>query len=137
MTAKAAYNLSNSDFFVKWKASGIGQFAYFGMNIYANATAPTSVGTGFTTHNSYGGSVVITENTFYYTHFKINSNKTYSAVTSTSNYDSNGGTIIYSNTNTLTETDWDSIKNGLIGVSIWDNYAGSATYMIVSEVLIK
>ncbi|MGK5094514.1 lectin-like protein [Deltaproteobacteria bacterium TL4] len=136
---KVAYDLSNAEVFMKWKANASGNYSFFYPAIYhvANDFTMTGIGSfgGGSTHHGYGENVLIAENTFYYTRMKINSDKTYNVFTSTGNYDSNGGTVVISKSGTIPDTEWAGINSATFGALFGDNYAPA--YMIVSEVIIK
>ncbi|MGK5093753.1 hypothetical protein WDW89_17295 [Deltaproteobacteria bacterium TL4] len=136
---KMTSDLSNAEMFMKWKAFGNGNYAFFVpviSHIVNDSIADDILGVGGTTHHSFGGSVLISENIFHYTRIKINPDKTYEAFTSTGDYDSKGGTVVITKSDIFSDSDWIKISNASFGALLGDNY-DAAAYMIVSEVIIK
>ncbi|MCD6358806.1 MAG: hypothetical protein J7L90_02485 [Dehalococcoidia bacterium] len=135
LQSKVHYNFINSETFIKWKANG-GSGAYsafwvFLMSDYdpVAATNSGSVSGGyFTTDHSWKNSTVITEDVWYYTRIAVNADSTYTAVTSTGDYDTEGGSPIYTGSGTYENAD-----NGNIVVVFNDNYGGTETYVVVGE----
>ncbi|MFC1941938.1 hypothetical protein ACFLWU_01825 [Chloroflexota bacterium] len=135
--SKTNYDFTDSETFIKWKANGganneYGAFWVFLMSDYDPETAETSGlarGGFFTTVHSWKESVVIDVDTWYYTRIKVNPDNSYNAVTATGDYDSSGGTSIYTGTGT-----YQNANNGKIVVIFQDNYGGTETYQVVGEV---
>jgi hypothetical protein len=133
---KNNYNFTDSETFIKWKAHGgasgeYGAFWVFLMSDYDPETAETSGlvrGGYFTTDHSYKNSVVISEDTWYYTRINVNPDDSYTTVTATGNYDTGGGTSVYDDTGT-----YQNAGNGKIVVIFNDNYGGTETYLVVGE----
>jgi hypothetical protein len=126
------YPIANKTFYFKWKANGGGNFMGVGPEIFTDSISrifpyyPTNL----TTHHSYWGSYVITQDMWYYTRFIIDST-TYTATTATGNYDNAGGTVVQTKTAPL-DNDY---RYFLFG--IWDCYAGGAAYAILGDVHIE
>ncbi|MBF0144960.1 MAG: hypothetical protein HQL84_00400 [Magnetococcales bacterium] len=128
VTLKKLYDFRNSTTFVKWRTHGAG-FSSVGPRIYNIAGGST-----FTTSNSSGGTTVISDDTDYYTRITINSDNSWQIVTSTANYDTNGGTVLKTESGTVSGSNVPYISNGAISFSMWDNYGGTATFNLISEV---
>jgi len=92
-----------------------------------------AVGVDGTTGWSWNGSTVLTSGTWYYARITIDNNQTETAVLSTGNYDTAGGTPIRSWVYTLTNLQWISAKVGHIIVSMGDNYSGTGTKVRIGQ----
>ena len=128
MFSKKLYNFSDSEVYVKWLANGDNSYGWFSVSLFG------LIGAGFTTDHSWDGSKVILHNEWYYTRIKINSDYTYECVTSTGNYDVNGGNIIDNKSGTLEPNRHEMVYRNQISVSFGDVYAGNSSYMEVEEV---
>ncbi|WP_162176212.1 FG-GAP-like repeat-containing protein [Candidatus Magnetobacterium casense] len=132
LASKSTFNFIGSETYIKWKAHGAG---YMGAGILLwNTSPPTkaiSIGS-MTTHHSWEGSVVISDDTWYYTRIKVNSDNTYQSVTATGNYDNNGGTVFLTVPGTITNQS--DFQNGAISALLGDNYGGTASYVTLGEV---
>ncbi|MBF0535841.1 MAG: hypothetical protein HQK90_12670 [Nitrospirae bacterium] len=138
----STYNMVGATIYIKWKASGSG---YMGANAgieydYTNDYAYIGIansGGYLTTDHSYGGSTVISDNTWYYTRIKLNSDQTYTVVTASSNYDDSGGTTLLSYSGTYSGNNWSYFQSEYVFVYLWDNYGGTSAYMVVGEAKVK
>jgi len=137
LLSKDIFNFMDSETLVKWKANGgSGNYAQFGaylMGDYDIETGgySTAARAGFfTTDHSWNNSLVINENTWYYTRFTVNADGTYTTATSTGNYDINGGALLYESTDYFENAD-----SGSILVLFNDNYGGTETNVLVGEVV--
>ncbi|MBF0519093.1 MAG: hypothetical protein HQK92_05155, partial [Nitrospirae bacterium] len=131
------YNLVGTETYIKWLAYGSG---YMSVNagISYDWLSDNSINTtGLTTDHSYSGSTVISDNTWYYTRIKLNSDRTYTVVTATSNYDDSGGTTIKSSSGTYSGSSWSSYQSAHVMVGFGDNYGGTSAYVVVGESVIK
>jgi hypothetical protein len=129
LLSKTVFNFIDKEVYVKWKANGNGTYSGFYPAIFGIGGAG-----GFTTGWSYGDSTLISDDTWYYTRFKVNPDKTYEAVTSTNDYDTNGGTIVKTYTKTISDTQWEVIEKTYIQTVFGDNYGGTGAYMVIGEV---
>ncbi|MBF0133759.1 MAG: hypothetical protein HQL75_14385 [Magnetococcales bacterium] len=128
ITLKRIYDFRNSVTFVKWATHGAG-FSSVGPRILNIAGGNT-----FTTSNSSGGTTVIADDTSYYTRIAINADNSYQIITATGNYDTNGGTVFKTESGTVSGSSLPYMSNSVIEFSMWDNYGGTGTYNLISEV---
>ena len=94
-------------------------------------------GDHYTTAWSYGGSVVAPQDTWLYTRVIFNDTaKTYRSILSTGNYDNAGGVVFAESPGwDISSQQWaDLIETGRVVVGFWDNYGGTASWMLVGEV---
>jgi len=130
--SKSLYNFVNSQLFVKWMPYGGNGYNYA---CFTNTINMTPGGIGGSTHHQYKvHRPRIYDGIRYYTRIKVNAGKTYTAVMSTDNYDINGGTVVKSDSGTISDECWEYIEKTNILVHFGDNYASTSTYMIVAEV---
>ncbi|MBF0539558.1 MAG: glutamine synthetase, partial [Nitrospirae bacterium] len=135
LVSKSTFNFIGSETYIKWKAHGAG---YMGAIVgIANASTQNvriyDAEKGTTTDHSYLGTTVISDDTWYYTRIKLNSdNTTYQSITATGNYDNSGGTLFITESGTITNQS--DFQNGVIVAHLWDNYGGTASYMTLGEV---
>jgi len=132
---KSELGFFNKVVYFKWKAYGAGQFAYLAVQIkydpLSNDGTPAVQGVDlgtFSVANTFGGSVLIQDNVWYYTRLvPVSGSDTYQVITATGNYNNMGGTTI-STTNAQVYT-----KAGYIALRVSDNYASTAAYAILGE----
>lgn len=130
--SKDFYDLSNNaEIYMKWKVSGNSTYMYGGQGAYQ------TISPNFTTGWSYSASILISDNTWYYTHIKVNSDYSYSFVTSTNDYDDNGGTVYYSFSNTIAADRQYFIRNSQLIFQIADNYGSTGAWMVAAELKLK
>lgn len=135
LQTKIAFNFKDKNIYYKWKGSGGGQFASFVVQIkydpYSYEGTPPVQGVEFvngTTANTYNGSFLMQEDTWYYTSIKaIHGTNNYEVITSTGNYANKGGTIIRSSTVAV------YTKSGYLAIRDNDNYAGTNSYCVLGE----
>ena len=135
--SKTSYNLTEATLYFKWMANGGG--TYMGVSgepewisreeLYRPATYGW-----LTTSWSYGGSTVISDNTWYYTTLQINPDHTYTTSTATNGY--NDG-ILRTDTGSITEADWARLSNISIASQLGDNYGSTSAWMILGEVKLE
>ncbi len=129
----SSYPIIGKTVYMKWKANGGGGFMGVGPFIVTDTTAmtaPSAQMTNFTTSYSYAGSYLITNDMWYYSRMVINTTS-FSVTTATGNYDNQGGTLVQTQTGTLTP-----IYNVLM-FGIWDTYSSTAAYAILGEARIE
>lgn len=132
LISKDFYDLSNNaEIYMKWKVNGNGNY----MAVYQGAYQTN--GSNFTTGWSFSGSILVSDDTWYYTHIRINSDYTYSFVTSTNGYDDNGGNVYYSVSNTIPTDRQEFIRNSQLYFFIGDNYGNTGAWMVAAEVKLK
>ena len=127
-----AYPIANKTIYMKWKANGGGNFMGVGVWLQAD-TINWSVRaelTNLTTDHSFAGSYQITDNVWYFTRVVLSSSS-YTATTSSGNYDNLGGTIVQ----TKTDTFGTAYRFPIFG--LWDTYAGTTPYAILGEIRIE
>ncbi|NVN97635.1 hypothetical protein HXX01_05450, partial [Candidatus Nomurabacteria bacterium] len=125
---KDAYNLTNCSIYVKWRANS-GSFSFPAIRIERSNSAGY-----FSTGWSYAGSALITNDTWYYTRMVVNTDQSLIAVTSTSDYDDNGGSVFYSKSEMVPSEYWPYFFLGKINILFDDGYSGSSEYMDIGEV---
>lgn len=103
-------------------------YSYFGIGIQG------VLGIGGTTNHSFAGSTLLYTDNWYYVRIQVNTDKTYVAVMSLDDYDSNGGFIVKQIGGSLTDLAWEKLKIGQINGHIVDNYAGTGTHQLIAEV---
>ncbi|MBF0099928.1 MAG: DUF1566 domain-containing protein, partial [Desulfobacterales bacterium] len=128
LVSKNFYNFSGKEIYIKWKANGNG--TYMGPGVLISNTASAG---GFTTAWSFNGSKVISNDTWYYTRFTINTDKTVNAVTATSNYDNAGGSVFHTENTTVSTERWHLVETGNIMLVLWDNYGSTGSYIVLNE----
>lgn len=124
------YNLSNCTVYFKWKTHAMGYMAAGPIFV----DSPTPSGTHFslnflTTDHSWDGSILISDDRWYYTRAKF-SNGNFAASMAINSYDDQGGTIINTTSGSFTPT---SVS---IAFQINDNYTGKSASITVGEVKI-
>lgn len=128
---KTFSDLRNGTVYVKWRPNGANQYTTFGVHIYRNNGADISSGCWGTTHNSYNGSVVLSDNAWYFTRIAFGSTD-YSSFTATGDYDNSGGTVV----TTLGQSGsalGASLSQAAIGFNFNDNYGGTLANMTISD----
>ncbi|WP_130472683.1 flagellin [Candidatus Magnetaquicoccus inordinatus] len=120
------YDLSSGgDAYFQWKAHGNNQFDIFNVGVSPNNYLDSNsvIAGSFSTHHSYNGSLVIQDDTWYYTRIHIDSIGNYTSTTATSNYDNSGGSVIKSYTGSVAS--WNSVGQSVSLFAIHnDAYAG-------------
>ena len=132
---KSEVGFYNKVVYFKWKGYGAGQFAAFAPQIkydpFTNDGLPTIQGVDpqiFSVSNTFGGSVLIQENVWYYTRLvPVSGSDSYQVITASGNYNNLGGTTI-SSTNVPIYT-----KAGYIALRLADCYASTAAYAVIGE----
>jgi hypothetical protein len=125
--------------YVKWKATGGGQFAQVVIQVKYDPTTydalPPIQGadfTNFTLTSPFNGYPVVQSDTWYYTRIRhITGTDNFQVVTSTGNYDNSGGTMFQSLTVPVYTT------HGYLAIRLGDNYAGSGATLTLGEYRIK
>jgi hypothetical protein len=130
---KEDFCLKNKTVYMKWKVNGANAFsataAQIKYNPLANEGIPAVEGADFcnlTTSNVFNGSVLISNDTWYYTRIKL-SNNSAATYTAAANYDNAGGNIIQQSTTAV------NTQAGYIGIRLGDPYGGNQAYIILSE----
>ncbi len=129
--SKTSFDFRDADIYIKWK-------------IYANSNylsikflAGTYIHSVkyFTTDHTYAGSILVQENTWYYLHFHVNGDSTFSVALCSDNYDDLGGTVVFDTQNVeISPQRKDLITHGKIRSWFGDNYGDSLCYMDIAEV---
>lgn len=129
ITSISSFNFKGSDTYIKWKAGT--NSSYAGYMIYLSGLPYEGYNT---TNHSYGGSSLIANDTWYYTHLKMNDDGSYFISRSKDNYDDNGGVIIRSKEGVLTADESKFINNTTIMARMADNYAGTQAELVIGEI---
>lgn len=132
---KTSYNLTEATLYFKWMANGGGTY----MAVWGGATKWINRDERYglagyenlTTDHSFGGSTVISDNTWYYSTVQINPNHTYTSNTANIGY--NDGIIRTDSNIPITEADWASLSNSSIASFLGDNYGSTSAWMILGE----
>ena len=132
LSTKDDFCVKNTTLYIKWKAFTAGQFTNLNIDLYyhKDASAPEAFQrmdlTNFTAISSYNGSTIAAQNTWYYTRVRF-LDGTFTSVTATGNYDSNGGSVVETlNKSIQLHAGWISFLNG-------DAYGGSSTWGMLAE----
>jgi len=129
LTSKISFNFQNAEIFIQWKVYGSGQYSAFGVGIAGGINLFSG-----TTHHSFGGSILLSEDIWYFTRIKINTDKTFNVITAIDNYDSAGGTVFETKSGSL-NTYWHRLSNTVFDIRLGDNYAGKEAYIEIKEIL--
>ncbi len=124
------YDFRNTESFVKWKPHAGNAYSVFQIGIQSPYVI---VAGSFSTNHSWRDSIVISEDIWYYTRYVVNGDGTYTAITSTGDYDVNGGSIIHTNSDTMTSNEAEFIDSANFLFDIYDNYSASA-FLTIGEV---
>lgn len=130
-------DLRGATLYLKWQAHGAGSYmgllpevVYGTAPTYSNAVPLAS--RSMTTHHSYQGSLVVADDTWYYTRASFGSGSV-SGATALGTYDDRGGAII-DNFGQSTSVDLSSVQPILL---MNDNYGGTSAFMILGEVRVE
>lgn len=126
------YPIMDKTIYVKWKANGGGGFMGVGFTLYTDSASwglPFGI-MNLTTDHSYNGSIVITNDTWYYTRIVLTTSSCI-VNTATGNFDNSGGTVI--------ETQSSSINNtyAVFSFGLWDAYNSTSAYLVLAEAKIE
>jgi len=125
---KKVFNFTNSNTYVKWKVNS-NSYARFYVGV--NGAILTH---NYTTHHSYGNSVLISSNTWYFTRISVKTDKSYETVTCSDDYDDNGGSFIKSTSGTLTDSQWNIVQKTNIALLYYDPYDSTDVYIVIGDV---
>lgn len=130
LDSKAVYNFVDSELFIKRKLHTDWGFGCSG--------AGGMVGVEGSVGNAYFacGSTLLPRDTWYYSRIKVNSDQTYTSVIAMGDYDTNGGTVIKTNSGTIPDDKWEKVSAKTIYISFGDVHARYG-YMVVGEVKLK
>ena len=141
LSSKAQWDLTNATVYLKWQANGGGSFmaispAFYPQNEYEYESS-AYYGGSFSTGNQWGGTIVISENTWYYSRITFDAGW-WSRVTATQNYDNQGGTIVqsYPASGPFSPTDLAALQHAHLGLELVDMYAGTSAWAKVGEALV-
>ena len=127
LLAKAARDFSDSETYLKWKVFGNNIFMSVDLGLAGTVSAQGSTGW------SHNGSTLLSENTWYYTRLKIQPDRSFETVTALDNYDDQGGVVFDSDSGTVDEADWPRVVNGLLRAGFFENYGGTAAYLVLGQ----
>ncbi len=147
---RECFDMRNATIYIKWKANGPrGRYMGCGVGVgwpYINSRSTTGIycpasagwttpshGSWFSTDHSWEGSLVVEDNTWYFTRISISADRTARAVTSTGNYDDQGGTVFYSFSFDVSEEDWSRLSCAGISATFVDNYGGTQSSVTIGE----
>jgi pimeloyl-ACP methyl ester carboxylesterase len=126
--SKDVYNFEDSQLFVKWKSTSKSYARYY-VRLFGVVSTHS-----FTTHHSYGSSMKIDTNNWYYTRIKITSDNSYEVSTCKEDYDINGGSVINKASGELSENASMHLKKTYICFEQYDAYDSTNASMIIGEV---
>lgn len=138
LVTREGFDLNKKTFYMKWKGNNANEFCAFVISLTNSGYIYSAPG-GITNYtdlglysapNSFGGSVVVSTDTWYYTTVSVVNNQ-FTTKTATGNYADKGGTAIDTRTGSLNNS------KGSISLRAGDPYAGSSAYVIVGELKIK
>jgi hypothetical protein len=127
------YNFIGKELYIKWKANGGGSFSQFGPGIFNVFDLVDRYSTYNACCETYTN--LITDDIWYYSRIRINSDKTFDHVTCTGNYDTLGGTPFFSETGNISDAQWQMIEKTNISFRSRDQYSGVNSYFILGEVM--
>ncbi len=128
IVSKESFNLAKSTLYVKWKVNGNGGWAYFTIGILGQDW--TQRFTWLSPQYSYAGTVVIANDTWYYTRIAFDPLLNFTSVTSANTYDDQGGSIVQTMTGGRSSSGG---NDGKILIAFEDTYAASVS-TVVGEV---
>jgi len=128
---RTLFDFVDREVYVKWKADGAGSFSQFGPGIVGVLDIADRFSMPNACCNAY--TKAIQANTWYYTRIKINSNRTFEHVTATGDYDTNGGSVFFSEVESIPETQWPLVSKTNIFFRSGDQYMGTSSYFVVGE----
>lgn len=141
---------TGGDIYFSWKANG-GEGVFLGSpcsNCYMRVDfgigwffgtklinlAGTADITGLTVSHSFEGSLLISPDTWYFSHIAIADDQQYTTVTSVNNYDDLGGVPVLTSKGDITDKNWKHISNVQFYANIIDSYGAANASVVVSEV---
>lgn len=141
MMSNQVADISNADVYIKWMVNGGTDTGYMGIGVgVANFNGEQFYGhSGMfgTTGWSYNGSSLHPSNTWLFTHIKYNPDMTYTGTTSLNNYDTLGGDVLFSSSESFVDGPggtWNgSVVNGRLMAGFGDNYDGTSSWVLVGE----
>ncbi len=129
ISSKNTYDFTDAVIYVKWKPHGAGSY----MSVWFRVD-PLEISAGyFTTNHSWLNSTVLQDDTWYYSRFQFSGKTNCTTVTSTGNYDDSGGTVFFTNTQTISPNA--SLDNFMV-FGFNDNYGGTSSSATLGEVKI-
>ena len=147
------FDLRGATVYIRWKIHGpTGRYCACGVGIgwpYVNSlsrpgvyfaasagyTTPSS-GEWFSTHNSWSGSRVVQDDTWYFTRIEISGSRQVYVATALDNFDDMGGTLFSSHSFEMSQENWSKLSEASIAANFVDNYGGSDTRITVGGVSI-
>lgn len=135
LQTKTEFGLHNKAVYMKWKASGGGQFAGFvpqlKYDILSNDGLPAIQGVDFdffSVGNTSNGSVLIQNNTWYYTRIApVGGTDNYIITTATGGYSNQGGNVFSTKTIPV------YTKSGYLAFRIGDPFGGTGASAVLGE----
>ncbi|MEE9354977.1 MAG: hypothetical protein V3U75_05245 [Methylococcaceae bacterium] len=138
------------DIYFTWKASG-GEGVFwgepctncylrmdFGIGWFDGSNLQRIIGAErMTINHAYAGSRLILADEWYFSHIKIFADKQFTAVTSTGNYDDQGGSVFLTDKGHVSDKNWQNISNARLYGSILDSYGASNAKAIIGNVRFK
>ena len=150
--SQTCLDFSSGAIYIQWKVNGpAGKYGAWGVgvgwhepdaspnvsDIYAGAAAGWTTpryGNGFSTNNSWSDSLVMTDDTWYYTRITVDENASVTAVTATNGYDDAGGTLFYTHTYTLSAERYAMLAQAYVFATFNDNYGSTDSHLTLGEV---
>ena len=129
ITSEQLFDFEGADLFIKWKPNGNNAYMGIGLGISGSI-----VYAGNLTTDHVFGSTLVSHGQWYYTRISVASDRSYTAVTCSGGYDVDGGSVLLSYSNTVSEELWPYVKQGAVSISIRDNYGSTGANLVVGEV---
>jgi hypothetical protein len=132
--SKQLYDFRDSHTFMKFRVDG-GNGAYSRFFVWLNNIARVR---RMSTHHTYEGSRLVSPGVWYFVHYHVEADGSYTAVSSTGDYDVNGGTVLDTTTgNWATDNsrpDFSGyVQQGQIVFRFDDTYGGTAAFIVAAE----
>ncbi len=135
IASKLTADFSDAVIYLKWMAHP-GNYAYFNPSVGLSSNLfYGGIGGAYSTGWSFACSAVLPTDTWLYTRIDTHPDMTWSIITSTTNYDLFGGSLVASQTFSWQAYPslWDSIKQGHLSAWVCDDYGGTSSWLLVAE----
>lgn len=124
----AAYNFIGKTIYGEFTVHGAGEYASWHFRPFYFPSHHMN------SNHSYGGGLLIPDDTRIYATFAIAENGQWSLILANGNYEHLGGTVLHRESGMLTSDQRGHLANTHFLVSFDDNYAGASAYMLIHEV---
>lgn len=126
-----AFDLRDATLYYRWMPDGDGRYMSPSVGTgWWNGGVWTVANRAFTVNGWYGGMTRLYDDTWYYTRLAITPDAQFRCVTSTGDYDTQGGTVVddsgWGSVRTYPADVWDHAASANIYAYLWDNRSTSA-----------